>query len=43
VTERWWDPPHAHRQARFQLVTEDGSAWLAVLQDGRWLLEASYG
>ncbi len=43
VTERWWDPPHARRQARFQLVTEDGSAWLAVLQDGRWLLEASYG
>jgi protein ImuB len=43
VTERWWDPPHARRQARFQLVTEDGSAWLAVLQDGRWLLEVSYG
>jgi protein ImuB len=43
VTERWWDPPHARRQARFQLVTEDGSAWLAVLQHGRWLLEASYG
>jgi protein ImuB len=42
VTERWWDPPHARRQARFQLVTEDGSAWLAVLQDGCWLLEARY-
>jgi protein ImuB len=42
VTERWWDPGHARRQARFQLVTEDGSAWLAVLQDGCWLVEASY-
>jgi protein ImuB len=42
VTERWWDPPQARRQARFQLVTDDGSAWLAVVQDGRWLIEASY-
>jgi protein ImuB len=42
VTERWWDPAHARRQARFQLVTDDGNAWLAVLQDGRWLIEASY-
>ena len=42
VTERWWDPPHARRQARFQLVTEDGTAWLAALQDGRWLVAARY-
>jgi protein ImuB len=42
VTERWWDPASAHRRARFQLITEDGSAWLAVIQDGRWLIEASY-
>jgi protein ImuB len=42
VTERWWDPVHACRQARFQLVTEDGAGWLAALQDGRWLIEASY-
>jgi protein ImuB len=42
ITERWWDPVHACRQARFQLVTEDGTAWLAALQDGRWLIEASY-
>jgi protein ImuB len=42
VTERWWDPARARRQARFQLVTEDGSAWLAVLQDGQWLIEARY-
>lgn len=42
VTERWWDPAHARRQARFQLVTDDGRAWLAVVQDGRWMVEASY-
>jgi protein ImuB len=42
VTERWWDAEHACRKARFQLVTMDGNAWLAVVQDGRWLIEASY-
>ena len=42
VSESWWDPAQARRQARFQLVTDDGSAWLAVLQDGGWLIEASY-
>ncbi len=42
VTQRWWDPPQACRQARFQFVTDDGHAWLAVLQDGRWQIEARY-
>jgi len=42
VTERWWDPVLACRKARFQLVTADGGAWLAVVQDGRWLIEARY-
>ena len=42
VTERWWSPASSRRQARFQLVAEDGSAWLAVVQDGQWLIEASY-
>lgn len=42
VTPRWWHPGRAARKARFQLVTGDGSAWLAVVQDGRWLIEASY-
>jgi protein ImuB len=40
--ERWWDPRAGCRRARFQLVTEDGSAWLAAVQDGRWLIEARY-
>jgi protein ImuB len=42
VTERWWVKEASRRRARFQLVTEDGKAWLAALQDGRWVLEASY-
>ncbi len=42
VAERWWDLARARRCARFQLVTGDGNAWLAVLQEGRWLIEASY-
>jgi protein ImuB len=42
VTERWWRPDRASRKARFQLVTEDGRAWLATVQGGRWLIEASY-
>ena len=42
LSERWWDPPAARRRARFQLATDDGRAWLAVVQDGRWLVEAGY-
>jgi len=42
VTQRWWDPPRSCRQARFQLRTDDGRAWLAVLQEGHWVIEASY-
>jgi protein ImuB len=42
VTERWWHPESTQRRARFQLVAEDGSAWLAMVQDGQWLIEASY-
>ena len=42
VTERWWRPEGTRRRARFQLVADDGSAWLAAVQDGQWLIEASY-
>jgi protein ImuB len=42
VTERWWRPADTRRRARFQLVAEDGSAWLAAVQDGRWQVEAGY-
>jgi len=42
AAERWWRPQAARRRARFQLVTEDGAAWLAAVQDGRWQIEARY-
>jgi protein ImuB len=42
VTERWWQPHAARRRARFQLVTEDGAAWLVAVQEGSWLIEARY-
>jgi hypothetical protein len=43
LSERWWDPAAARRRARFQLLTDDGRAWLAAVQDGRWLIEAGHG
>jgi protein ImuB len=42
VSERWWDERNATRRARFQLVTEDGTAWLAAIELGRWQIEARY-
>jgi protein ImuB len=42
LSERWWDPGAARRRARFQLATHDGRAWLAVVRDSRWLIEAGY-
>ena len=42
LSERWWDPAAARRRVRFQLLTGDGRAWLAAVQDGRWLIEAEY-
>jgi protein ImuB len=42
LSERWWDPAAARRRARFQLLTEDGRAWLAAVQGGRWLIEGGY-
>jgi protein ImuB len=42
LSERWWDPAAARRRARFQLLTGDGRAWLAAVQDGHWLIEARY-
>ena len=42
LDERWWRPSARRRQARFQLVLDDGSAHLCVLESGRWQLEATY-
>ena len=42
LDERWWRPSVRRRQARFQLVLDDGSAHLCVLESGRWWREATY-
>lgn len=40
--ERWWDPPSRRRQARFQVITEDHTAYLCLVEIGRWRIEATY-
>ena len=40
--ERWWDPTGHRRRARLQVLLEDGSAHLLVLEGGRWGIEATY-
>ena len=42
LDERWWRPSARRRQARFQLVLNDGSAHLCVLEAGHWWREATY-
>ena len=42
LDERWWRPSARRRQARFQLVLDDGSAHLCVLEAGHWQREATY-
>jgi protein ImuB len=40
--ERWWDQQAARRRVRFQVLTADGAAWLLVLENGHWQVEAAY-
>jgi protein ImuB len=40
--ERWWDPEGRRRRVRFQVVLDDGTAHLLVLEAGRWSVEATY-
>lgn len=42
AVERWWDPEHARRRARFQVATDDGRAFLLAVESGRWHVEAAY-
>ncbi|MDQ0736685.1 DNA polymerase Y family protein [Arthrobacter agilis] len=41
INERWWDPK-GRVLNRFQLVDHSGSAWLLLLEDHAWWLEAGY-
>jgi protein ImuB len=42
AAERWWDTGRSRRRARFQVVTEEGRAYLLALEDGRWHVEGVY-
>jgi protein ImuB len=42
VEERWWDPRRHRRRARLQVVCDDGTALLVVLEAGAWHLAATY-
>lgn len=42
IDDRWWDEAAARRIARFQVVGLDGSAWLMIVENGRWHTEAKY-
>ncbi len=42
LDERWWDPSARRRQARLQLVLDDGTAHLCAIEHGRWQREATY-
>ncbi|MCY3618680.1 MAG: hypothetical protein OXG66_13460 [Acidimicrobiaceae bacterium] len=42
LDERWWRPSVRRRQARFQMVLDDDSAHLCVLESNRWWREATY-
>ncbi len=40
LDERWWDDERRCRQARFQLLTDDGLARLVALDSGQWSVVA---
>ncbi len=40
--QRWWDPLTRRRRARLQVVTDDGSAHLLMVEYGQWFVEATY-
>ncbi len=42
VEQRWWDDERSQRYGRLLLLLHDGSAYLVVVNSGRWFLEAIY-
>jgi len=42
LDERWWDGAGRRRQARFQVVLDDGTAHLISVERGIWWLDATY-
>jgi protein ImuB len=42
IDEKWWDPAHARAASRFHLLDDEGTAWLVLLDDQGWSVEARY-
>lgn len=42
IRQRWWSPGQSRRLDRFQVLAADGTAWILLLEKGRWLAEARY-
>lgn len=42
LQQRWWDAERARQAHRFQLIDDRGEAWLLLLEEHRWWLEARY-
>ncbi len=42
VEQRWWEPDHHRRLARFQMVTDDHDGYLVVAEHRRWWISARY-
>ncbi|MWB98445.1 DNA polymerase Y family protein [Agromyces sp. MMS17-SY077] len=42
LVERWWDAERARRLHRVQLVDDGGQAWLLLLDETGWWIEAEY-
>jgi protein ImuB len=42
IDQRWWEPRRHRRVAQFQIVTDDGEAYLVVAELQRWWILATY-
>jgi len=40
--QRWWDPLTSRRRARMQVVLDDDTAHLLMVERGEWFIEATY-
>jgi protein ImuB len=42
IDQRWWEPRSHRRVAQFQVVTDDGEAYLVAAEQQRWWILAVY-
>ncbi|TQL48180.1 protein ImuB [Homoserinimonas aerilata] len=42
LRQRWWDPAKSRRSDRFQILDDNGTAWLLLLEQHCWWAEGRY-